>query len=164
MNKSIEPGFRTSRGYQMFDQNQGRLSPALEDYLEMIYRQCREQGYTRVGKISEVLQVRPSSASKMIYKLGQMGYIKYDRYDIIQLTEDGKVRGEYLLSRHETVSEFLRLIGSENILEEVEMVEHPLSKETVQNLKILIEFFQSNSPANKDYEIYKKAQKQEGYV
>lgn len=159
MEKKNDPGFRTSRGYQMLDQNHGRLSSALEDYLEMICRQCGESGYTRVGKLSEALHVSPPSASKMLNKLGQMGYIKNDRYEIVQLTDSGKQLGDYLLSRHRTVSEFLQLIGSENILEEVEIIEHPLSKETVENLKTLLQFFRSNPPVNEDYQRYKDARK-----
>ena len=157
MDRKIEPGFRTLRGYQMFDQKLGRLSPALEDYLEMIYRQCVEGGYTRVGKISEELQVRPSSASKMIYKLAQMGYLKYDRYEIILLTDSGKELGEYLLTRHNIITEFLQLIGSENVLEEVEIIEHPLSVSTVKNLNLLLDFFETNPQTREEFLSYRKS-------
>lgn len=156
MDSKTEPGFRTARGYQMFDQNQGRLSPALEDYLEMIYRQCQKDGYTRVGRLSELLQVKPSSASKMIYKLAQAGYIKYDRYEVILLTDAGRERGGYLLSRHDTVSEFLQMIGSENVLEEVELIEHPLTMSTVTNLKLLIDFFKANPQMEADFQSYRE--------
>lgn len=156
MSSTEQPGFRTSRGYQMFDQNRGQLSPALEDYLEMIFRQCRKDGYTRVGKISEVLQVRPSSASKMIAKLAQAGYVKYDRYEIIQMTEAGEKLGRYLLSRHEVVTAFLELIGSENVLEQVEIMEHPLTPSTVKNLELLLGFFQADPQAKRQFKAYRE--------
>ncbi|HML46353.1 MAG TPA: iron dependent repressor, metal binding and dimerization domain protein [Clostridia bacterium] len=136
--------FRTFRGYQLVNQQEGQLTPALEDYLEMIYRLCLENDYARVGKLSELLNVRPSSASKMIAKLASLDYIQYDRYEIILLTESGRKKGAYLLRRHEAVESFLRLIGSENALEETELIEHSLSPSTVSNLTALLEFFQRN--------------------
>lgn len=157
MDGKSEPGFRTLRGYRIFDRDLGRLSPAVEDYLEMIFRQCAENGYTRVVKISEELHVKPSSASKMIGKLAEMGYLKYGRYEIVQLTDTGKRLGEYLLSRHNTVTEFLKLIGSENVLEEVEIVEHPLSVATVNNMNILLGFFESNPQIQSKFDKYRKS-------
>ena len=60
MKKSTGSAFRTVRGYQLLNQQERELTPALEDYLEMAYRLCQTNGYTRVGKISEILNVKPS--------------------------------------------------------------------------------------------------------
>jgi DtxR family Mn-dependent transcriptional regulator len=157
MESKEEPGFRTLRGYQIFDRDLGRLSPAVEDYLEMIFRQCKDAGYTRVGKLSSELHVKPSSASKMIALLAREGYLKYERYEIIQLTEQGKKLGEYLLSRHNIVAEFLTLIGSGSALEEVEIIEHPLSAATVNNIKILLGFFEEHPAAKAEFDAYRKS-------
>jgi len=148
--------FRTVRGYQLADRQKGRLTPALEDYLEMACRLCRQEGYTRVGEISRLLNVRPSSASKMITKLAGLGYLKCDRYEIIQLTENGREIGEYLLKRHDIVEEFLKLIGSSKPLMETELIEHALSPSTVSCLEILLDFFQSETATLKKYHDYKK--------
>ena len=77
----------------------------------------------------------------MISKLAELGYVKYDRYDIIQLTDIGQEFGSYLLRRHETVEKFLKLIGNANPLEETELIEHSLSSATVEDLNDLLEFF-----------------------
>lgn len=133
--------FRTVRGYQIVNRREGALTPALEDYLEMTYRLCLQHNYTRVGKLSELLNVKPPSASKMISKLAVLGYLKYDRYDIIQLTDLGRQTGAGLLKRHETVEKFLKLIGSANPLEETELIEHSLGASTVEDLDDLLAFF-----------------------
>lgn len=156
MEKKEEPGFRTLRGYRIFDQNLGRLSPAVEDYLEMIFRQCAENGYTRVGRISSELHVKPSSASKMIGRLAREGFLNYERYEIIQLTDEGKKLGEYLLSRHNIVASFLKLIGSESALEEVEIIEHPLSAATVNNIRTLLAFFEANPQTRAEFDAYRE--------
>jgi len=156
--------FRTVRGYQLINRRKGRLTPALEDYLEMAYRLCTENDYTRVVKLSELLNVRPSSASKMIFKLAGLGYLKYDRYEIIQLTENGREMGEYLLKRHETVESFLILIGSSNALEETELIEHSLSFSTVSDLITLLKFFETDSAAWNSFNSFKKNKNHSDFI
>ncbi len=156
MKKSENREFRTARGYQILNQREGMLTSSMEDYLEMIYRACSSGGYSRVGKVSELLHVKPSSASKMIFKLADMGYIRYDRYEIIQLTETGEKTGAALLNRHMIIEEFLQLIGSPNALEETELIEHSLSSSTVENLRSLINYFKSDPQAADQFEKIKK--------
>ncbi|MFU0831392.1 MAG: Iron (Metal) dependent repressor, DtxR family [Oscillospiraceae bacterium] len=158
MNHERNSEFRTFRGYQILNQREGQLTPAMEDYLEMIFRLCSKEGYTRVGKLSELLHVKPSSASKMMTKLTEMGYLKYDRYEIILLTESGRKAGEYLLDRHNTVEQFLSLAGSSDALEETELIEHSLSKKTVSSLKTFLKFFQTDEESRKRFEEFKKKQ------
>lgn len=145
MQDNANSDFRTVRGYQLLNRQGGKLTPAMEDYLEMTYRLCLHNTYARVGKLSELLNVKPPSASKMISKLSYLGYLKYDRYDIIQLTDRGREAGAYLLRRHETVENFLKLIGNANPLEEAELIEHSLSASTVEDLAGLLEFFQTDA-------------------
>jgi DtxR family Mn-dependent transcriptional regulator len=146
MDSLPDENFRTVRGYQLQSRG-GGLTPALEDYLEMAYRLCVQHGYARVGRLSELLHVKPSSASKMISKLALLGYAEYDRYEIIRLTGKGLQTGEYLLKRHDTVECFLKLIGCENPLEETELIEHSLSGSTVTALACLLDYFQSDTAA-----------------
>lgn len=141
MNNSSNSDFRTVRGYQLANHQDGQLTPALEDYLEMAYRLHLENHYARVGQLSELLHVKPSSASKMISKLAALGYLKYDRYEVILLTEQGQKAGEYLLARHRTIEAFLKLLGSSNPLEETELIEHTLSPSTVSDIDMLNRFF-----------------------
>lgn len=141
MDNQNNPQFHTVRGYQMLSLQDGRMTSSMEDYLEMIYRLCVKDGYTRVGRLSGLLHVKPSSASKMIFKLAELNYIHYDRYEVIFLTEEGKNRGKFLLERHNTVENFLKLIGISDTLEETELLEHSLNPEATALLGKLLEFF-----------------------
>lgn len=156
MDNNTGSDFRTVRGYQLLSQQGGKLTPAMEDYLEMTYRLCLDNNYARIGQLSELLNVKPPSASKMISKLAYLGYLKYDRYDIIQLTDTGREIGAYLLKRHETVENFLLLIGNENPLKETELIEHSLSPATVENLSDLIEFFRGDDYVSSGFRHFKK--------
>jgi DtxR family Mn-dependent transcriptional regulator len=157
MNKSPGSGFRTVRGYQLKNQQEGGLTSALEDYLEMVYRLCLEDKYVRVGKLSGLLQVKPSSTSKMIQKLVDLGYLEYDSYESILLTAKGKKTGAYLLDRHDTVERFLTMIGNTNPLEEAELIEHSLSSSTVSEIKILTAFITENPDIQEKYAAFKQA-------
>jgi Mn-dependent DtxR family transcriptional regulator len=125
----------------------------------MTARLCLQSNYARVGRLSDLLNVKPPSASKMISKLSLLGYLKYDRYDIIQLTEKGWETGAYLLKRHETVEDFLRLIGSSNPLEETELIEHSLSVSTLEALEDILAFFRMNSALQGSFDEFKKYRK-----
>jgi Mn-dependent DtxR family transcriptional regulator len=90
--------FHTFRGYQLESSKSGNLTSALEDYLEMVYRLCVKNNYARVGQLAELLNVKPPSASKMISKLAMLGYVVFDRYEIIVLTDKGRELGSFLLN------------------------------------------------------------------
>lgn len=136
--------FHTFRGYEMIKKNMDHLTPSMEDYLEMIYRNCQEEGYVRINQLAEQLNVKAPSASKTVGKLSAMGYLDYEKYGIIQLTEKGNIMGAYLLNRHETVEMFLKHIGvADTVLLETELIEHHFSIQTVKNIKILNDFLAS---------------------
>lgn len=144
MPKDSHSEFRTVRGYQKLNQQAGQLTPALEDYLEMVYRCCEADNYTRVGRIAELLNVTPSSASKMVFKLTNLGYLKYEQREIILLTDNGRETGAFLLKRHNTIEQFFKLIGIRDSLEETELVEHSLNRHTIKHLEVLLDFFKEN--------------------
>ncbi len=142
-----EPGkFYTVRGYELIDHSGKTLSSSMEDYLEMIYRLTSSKGYTRISDLAIALNVQPPSASKMVQKLADLAYLHYQKYGLIELSNTGKLLGEYLLYRHNIIEKFLRMLGVvEGILEETEKIEHNLSKETVNKINCLLNFFEGNS-------------------
>jgi DtxR family Mn-dependent transcriptional regulator len=150
--------FRTVRGYQLLQQNKRLLTPAMEDYLEMIYRNSLQEGYLRVNKLAELLNVKASSASKMVQKLGKLGLLNYEKYGIIVLSDSGREIGEFLLERHRIIEDFLKLLGcGEDVLVQTELIEHNINTSTVENLKILNDFFESNKEIADKYREYKKS-------
>ena len=132
-----EPDFYTQKGYQM--RSDKLVTSAMEDYLEMICRQARMEGYARINFLAHRLNVRPSSASKMVYQLREQGLVTFEKYGLIQPTQRGWEIGRYLLYRHDVLHRFFCMVnGSEDELEQVEQVEHYLNEETVRNLETLM--------------------------
>jgi len=150
--------FHTVRGYQLLLQNKEQLTPALEDYLEMIYRSSLENGYLRINKLAELLNVKASSASKMVKKLGDLGLLNYEKYGIIVLSDSGREIGKFLLERHSTIEEFLRFIGcEEDVLVQTELIEHSINSSTLENIKILNSFFADNKEIADKFREYKNS-------
>ncbi len=150
--------FHTVRGYQLLEQEKRVLTSAMEDYLEMIYRHSLASGYVRINILSELLNVHPSSATKMVQKLVKSGMVDYQKYGVILLSEKGKQVGKYLYDRHNTIEKFLRIIGiSENILVETELIEHNISPNTLHNINLFNKFFEENPDLAERFKEFKEA-------
>lgn len=133
-----ETGFYTLKGYQLGEVHD--LTTAMEDYLEMIFRLQEEKKEVRMHELAAGLNVRASSASKMVNLLKEKGYVEFERYGRIFLKEKGKEEGRYLLYRHEIIHEFLCLLNkSQNELEQAEKIEHFFNRDTVHNLEGLVQ-------------------------
>lgn len=126
--------FFTIRGYNM--QNQGEITHTMEDYLEMICRNTKDGNFIRVNQLAALLNVKPSSASKMAGKLKESGMVDFEPYGVINLTQRGKDIGTYLLYRHDVLHRlFCKINASQNELELVEKVEHYFDSETIKNIE-----------------------------
>ena len=74
----------------------------------------------------------------MVQKLGKIGLLHYEKYGIIRLTEEGKRIGKYLLDRHSVIEKFFKLIGvKENLLENVELIEHSVTSSALKEINNL---------------------------
>ena len=151
-----EREFYTVRGYQILHAEERLLTSSMEDYLEMIYRICMKKEYVRINQLSEKLNVRPSSATKVVQKLKELGLVHYQPYGVIQLTEEGISIGAFLLRRHKIIEKFLKNLGIENtLLKDTEMIEHDVSLATLENMHIMNEFLYHNSDVKERYEFFK---------
>lgn len=140
----------------MDKQSKKLLTPSMEDYMEMIYRSCLKEGYVRINHLARQLNVQASSASKIVQKLARFGLLNYQKYGIIRLTEKGEEIGEFLLNRHETIETFLRNMGvKDNILKDTEMMEHNISTETLENIRLLNKFLERNPSLKQEFNRFK---------
>ena len=128
-------------------------SQSAEDYLERIHELIEEKGYARVVDIASSLQVKQASVTSMVQKLGEQGYINYEKYRGLILTEKGRAVAVGVQKRHETLSRFFSLLGldPETQQADIEGIEHHLSPETVECLADLAQYFEDHPQVLKDF-------------
>jgi Mn-dependent DtxR family transcriptional regulator len=116
-------------------------TPGMEDYIEQIYLHLEAKGVARVSDVAESLEVLPSSVTKMVQRLDREGYVVYERYKGLELTDKGLKFGKKLVRRHYLLEQFLRIIGVEedNIYGDVEGIEHHLSWNAIDRITDLVE-------------------------
>src|SRR6476619_8248284 len=61
----------------------------MEDYLEIIYELVQQKGYATSVDITECLNVSAPSVTKMMRRLDTTGYLEYEKYRGIRLTQQG---------------------------------------------------------------------------
>ena len=71
-----------------------KVTASMEDYIEMIYRLSKENGFSRIHELASKLNVKPSSVTKMVQKLSELGYLKYEKYGVIVLKSKGYKLGK----------------------------------------------------------------------
>lgn len=128
-------------------------SQSAEDYLERIHELIQGKGYARVADIADSLSVKAASVTNMVQKLGELGYLKYEKYRGLILTQKGRDVATHIQARHATLARFFSLFGldKETQQRDIEGIEHHLSGDTVAVLADLATFFESNPGALKDF-------------
>jgi Mn-dependent DtxR family transcriptional regulator len=121
-------------------------SQSAEDYLERIHELIEDKGYARVVDIASSLKVRQASVTSMVQKLGDLGFLKYEKYRGLILTDEGRDVARRIKRRHETLARFFSLFGlsEETQRKDIEGIEHHLSPETLATLSDLAKFLEDN--------------------
>jgi Mn-dependent DtxR family transcriptional regulator len=128
-------------------------SQTAEDYLERIHELIEEKGYARVVDIASSLRVKQASVTSMVQKLAELGYLNYEKYRGLVLTEKGRAIAAGVQRRHETLARFFSLFGlaQETQQKDIEGIEHHLSPATVEILADLADYFEEKPETLKEF-------------
>ena len=109
----------------------------MEDYLEVIYELVEQKGYATTVDISNYLNVSSPSVTKMTQRLDETGYLKYEKYRGIRLTDEGVRIAQNIRNRHGLLADFFKMIGvdEESANSDAEGIEHHLHPETIKRLE-----------------------------
>jgi Mn-dependent DtxR family transcriptional regulator len=121
-------------------------SPAIEDYLEQIHNLIELKGYARVVDIAQNLGISQASVTNMIQRLDAEGYVIYERYRGVTLTDFGRKIGKDIARRHDVLTRLLSGFGldAETVHQDVEGMEHHISKSTLKVLTTILEELEQN--------------------
>ena len=119
---------------------------AVQDYLEQIHQLIEAKGYARAVEIAANLGVSQASVSAMIQRMDAEGFVIYEKYRGIILTDKGREIARHIIERHEVLTRLLRRFGidEETIYNDVEGMEHHISSQTLGVLTMITEELESN--------------------
>ncbi len=121
-------------------------TPRTEDYLEAIYHLAHDKGYASTIDIAARLEVSAASVSNMLKSLAAGGDLTYEPYRGMRLTSKGERVARSVISRHETLMEFLTMLGVDEATayRDAEGIEHHLHPETERALEKLTQFLRNH--------------------
>jgi Mn-dependent DtxR family transcriptional regulator len=118
----------------------------MEDYLEVIYELVEQKGYATSVDISNYLNVSSSSVTKMMQRLDETGYLIYEKYRGVRLTQEGIRIAQSIRNRHGLLAEFFKIIGvdEETANNDAEGIEHHLHPRTIKKLDEFVSSMKKN--------------------
>ena len=133
-------------------------SQSAEDYLERIHELIERKGTAHVADIAQSLNVGQPSVTSMVQKLADAGYLRYEKYRSITLTDEGRAVALHIRDRHIVLANFFTLFGLDDQTQarDIEGIEHHLSPDTLQTLAALTDFFQQNPRALSEFQSSRK--------
>ncbi|NJN67035.1 MAG: metal-dependent transcriptional regulator [Chloroflexaceae bacterium] len=113
------------------DQQRGRITPAMEDYLKAIYT-LQQQGEVTTSSLGERLGgIKPGSVTGMVKKLAQLNLVEYMPYQGVRLTASGERIALEVIRHHRLLELYLvEALGYswDEVHEEAEALEHYISQ------------------------------------
>lgn len=113
------------------------ISKSLEEYLKNMYVLKKQNGNIRVTDVALKMNCSKPSVNKALNNLKEEGYVNYETYGTIELTEQGEELSKKILEAYDIVYLFLRdviNVGSEKASEEAEKIKSNLDDETINKL------------------------------
>lgn len=98
-----------------------------ENYLKAIFKILNTDGTFTVNELSKSLNIKMPSVNSMMKKFMQRGWINYESYKPIKITELGKKEAALIVRKHRLTEMFLvekMGFGWENVHEIAEQLEH----------------------------------------
>ncbi len=143
------------------------LSSTMEDYLETILALKQDNGFARIGKIADKLNVKSSSVNSAIKYLSDQKLVVHEKYGYVGLTKEGEKAACDVKNKHDILFRFLTeflMLDPKEAEKEACCIEHSISKKTFERLtkffKILENDFVAGKPKTlQSFAIYLKTGK-----
>src|ERR671932_2811575 len=114
-----------------------KLISFLQDSIHLKDFLIEQKSYATPIDISESLNVSSPSVTKMVRRLYEQGYLNYEKYRGISLTQQGTSVAINIHNRHSLLTEFLIMIGVNKHIAnmDAEGIEHHVHPETLKKLE-----------------------------
>ena len=130
------------------------LTSVMEDYLEAIFDLDKEKRVVRVKDIAKRLDVKMPTVTSMLKTLNNRNLVNYEKYEYVELTDDGAAVGREMRRRHEALLEFLieiLKVAPKTANEEACKMEHTLSEDSLNRLIDFMDFIRACPRAGENW-------------
>ena len=123
-----------------------RVTARMEDYLEVILELVEFKGYATTLDVSRYMNVSAPSATSMIQRLDDNGFLRHEKYHGIDLTDAGRDLAGAIRQKHGVLLEFFEMLGVDHETANVdtEGIEHHLNPKTIKQLRKFVTYLRSN--------------------
>ena len=135
------------------------ISKASEEYLKTMYLLKKHNGNIRVTDIAEKMNCTKPSVNKALYNLKDNGFVNYESYGTIELTQEGEDLAKKILEAYDIVYLFLKEVlnlEAEEAQNEAEKIKTSITDETVNKLAKYVHEVLGLSSLNCNYDINKE--------
>jgi DtxR family Mn-dependent transcriptional regulator len=127
--------------------NKVELSASLEDYIEAISHIVDEKKVARGKDIAKRLDVSRASVTEALRALSKKGLVNYEPYEVITLTETGKVVAADVIRKHEALKNFfIKVLAIDEVIAEESAcrIEHAAPPEVIDSLIRFVDFIEES--------------------
>lgn len=131
-----------------------QLSASLEDYLETVWLLVQRDRVARIRDIAKRLKVGMPSVTAAMKSLAKRKLVKYDPYQVVTLTAEGRSIAEEISSRHHLLRQFLTgVLGLDGDVAEANAcrLEHAMDGELLDRLRSFTRFIERCPRAGEDW-------------
>jgi len=126
----------------------------MEDYLETILNLERDKKFVRVKDIAQKMEVKLPTVTSMLNNLVGRGLIHHEKYEYVELTNQGKRIAKDIYRRHVIFRDFLTGILNVDIKtaeEDACKMEHAVSPVTLERFVKFMEFVEACPRGGSDW-------------
>ncbi|MEF8756790.1 MAG: metal-dependent transcriptional regulator [Halobacteriales archaeon] len=109
------------------------LSDVMEDYVKAIYALQEKAGPpVSTSQVADYLDVTPPTATSMLEKLADRGFVEREKYEGVELTEEGETVALEVLRHHRLLESYLTEhldYDWSEVHDEADVLEHHISEE-----------------------------------
>lgn len=114
-----------------------------EDYLKAMYYLNKQNRQINLTDLSKQLGVSKPTANNMVKKLGEIGWVNYQKYKPVELTNKGQKTAALIIRKHRLTEMFLHKImgfGWEEVHEIAEQIEHIHSDKFFERMNEMLDY------------------------
>lgn len=114
-----------------------------ENYLKAMFNLSEKAGEITVNDLSKTLNIKMPTVNSMVKRLAAKGYINYQSYKPITLTEEGRITALLIIRKHRLTEMFLvekMGFGWEEVHEVAEQIEHIHSPKFFAKMDEMLDF------------------------